>query len=94
MRKSKYADEFLRLKAEIAEKNEELARVKKCLERLGPRSVEGELGRVVIVKVDDAFVVDFKAAATSALKEAVLSKYKKVKRGGYKFTGYARTGEG
>jgi hypothetical protein len=90
------ADEYARNKALIADLNKKQKTLKETFEEAGIESLEGDLFRVVLSDIDDAWGPDWEAIAKklNPSRQMIAANQKCTKKAHIRISVYARTGEG
>lgn len=87
------ADEYLSLKAKLADLKVQEKRLQDAILATGRDVIEGTFGRVTVSKIAESWAFDFKAAAEANLTPAVIARYTKPVAGTTRFNVRARKGE-
>ena len=87
------ADEHFHLRAKLADLKVELAAVEAAILSTKRPFLEGNFASVRVSSTKDGFSIDYKRAAEEMLAPNVLSKFRKFRKGGWRFTSTARQGD-
>ena len=89
------ADEYGRIKAEIATLEKRLKELKKLFQAAGVHEVEGDLFRVVASEIDDKYAPDWEKIAKkfSPSRQMLAANQKVTKAAHTRLSVYGRTGE-
>lgn len=84
------ADDYLSLKAQIADLRLKEKLLQDAIVATGQKVLEGTFGRVAVSEIADSWAFDYRAAAEANLKPEVIAQYTKPVAGGYRFNVRAR----
>lgn len=87
------ADEYLHLKAQLADLKKAEAQIKDAILATGKDVVEGNFGRVTVSQIADRDTIDYKRAAETMIAPKALSNFTKLVSGGFRFNVKARRGD-
>lgn len=87
------ADEYLHLKAQMADLKKAEDALKDAILATGKASIEGNFGRVVVSEIVQRVTIDYKRAAETMIAPKVLADFTRVLPGNYRFNVKARIGE-
>ena len=87
------ADEYLHLKAQLADLKRQEADLQKMILATGKDVIEGNFGRVSVSEISDRNQIDYKQAAETLIAPAKLATFTKFVQGGFRFNVRARRGD-
>jgi hypothetical protein len=87
------ADEYLALKAKIADLKVKEKALQDAIVATGKDVIEGTFGRVTVSEIEDRWEIDYRAAAVDRLGPKILARYRKFVAGTTRFNVRARKGE-